>query len=104
MTDKIFSTDLVDALTKIDRIAPGLPIVVLSADSDVVDKVLLLEMGARDYITKPFSPRELLARLRAALRSAAPFNTADIFVFDDVTMNFSKREATHESPFSFARR
>src|ERR1700757_2579516 len=59
-------------------------IVVLSADSDVLDKVLLLEMGARDYITKPFSPRELLARLRTALRCSAPLNIADIFVFGDV--------------------
>ena len=43
-------------------------IVVLSAASDVSDKVLLLELGADDYVTKPFSPRELLARVRAALR------------------------------------
>ena len=40
----------------------------LSAASDVSDKVLLLELGADDYVTKPFSPRELLARVRAALR------------------------------------
>src|SRR5216684_6601667 len=48
--------------------APSVPIIVLSASCDVHDKVILLEMGADDYITKPFSPRELLARLRAALR------------------------------------
>ena len=44
---------------------------VLSAASDVSDKVLLLELGADDYVTKPFSPRELLARVRAALRHTA---------------------------------
>jgi two-component system alkaline phosphatase synthesis response regulator PhoP len=55
---------------QITRLAPGLPIIVLSAKADVADKVVLLEMGARDYVTKPFSPRELLARARAALRSA----------------------------------
>ena len=43
----------------------------LSAASDVADKVLLLELGADDYVTKPFSPRELLARVRAALRHTA---------------------------------
>jgi DNA-binding response OmpR family regulator len=46
------------------------PIVVLSADSEVEDKVLLLELGADDYVTKPFSPKELLARVRRAMRRA----------------------------------
>src|SRR5437868_3555456 len=40
--------------------APAIPIIVLSATTDVSDKVLLLELGADDYVTKPFSPRELL--------------------------------------------
>jgi DNA-binding response OmpR family regulator len=47
---------------------PNLPVVILSAVSDVADKVLLLELGADDYVTKPFSPRELLARVQAAIR------------------------------------
>jgi DNA-binding response OmpR family regulator len=80
---------------EITRIAPRLPILVLSADTEVLDKVLLLEMGASDYLTKPFSPRELLARVRAAWRTSAPLHVPDIFVFDDVTVNFSKREAIH---------
>ena len=46
----------------------SLPIVVLSANNDVEDKVLLLELGADDYVTKPFSPKELLARVRRAMR------------------------------------
>ena len=60
-----------DVCKEIKALAPTLPIVVLSAASDVSDKVLLLELGADDYVTKPFSPRELLARVRAALRHTA---------------------------------
>jgi DNA-binding response OmpR family regulator len=48
------------------------PIIVLSAASDEVDKVLLLEIGADDYVVKPFGTRELLARIRAVLRRTAP--------------------------------
>ena len=52
--------------------AAGVPIVVLSANCEVEDKVLLLELGADDYVTKPFSPRELLARVRRAMRRGLP--------------------------------
>jgi DNA-binding response OmpR family regulator len=47
---------------------PSVQVIVVSAISEVADKVLLLELGADDYVTKPFSPRELLARVQAALR------------------------------------
>jgi DNA-binding response OmpR family regulator len=50
--------------------SPNTPVVVLSAVSEVADKVLLLELGADDYVTKPFSPRELMARVQAAIRRA----------------------------------
>jgi len=74
---------------------PTLPVVVLSACSDVVDKVLLLELGADDYVTKPFSPRELLARVQASIRRATRLSaTPDIFAFDDVSINFNKMELT----------
>ena len=49
-------------------LAPDTPVIVLSAITEVVDKVLLLELGADDYVTKPFSPRELMARVQAAIR------------------------------------
>src|SRR6202023_1489198 len=50
---------------------PSVPIVVLSANYEVEDKVLLLELGADDYVTKPFSPKELLARVRRAMRRSS---------------------------------
>lgn len=52
--------------------APAVPIVFLSSKDDEVDRVLGLEMGGDDYITKPFSPRELVARVRAVLRRSNP--------------------------------
>ena len=54
------------------RKSSSVPIIMLTAKSDEVDKVVGLELGADDYVTKPFSSRELLARLRAVLRRAAP--------------------------------
>jgi DNA-binding response OmpR family regulator len=56
---------------KIANLIPGLPLVILSASSDVADKVLLLEMAADDYVTVPFSPWELVERLRALIRRAS---------------------------------
>ena len=52
------------------RAAGNLPVLVLSAQGEEIDRVLGLELGADDYMTKPFSPRELLARLRSLLRRA----------------------------------
>jgi two-component system, OmpR family, alkaline phosphatase synthesis response regulator PhoP len=76
------------------RRAPGFPIVVLSAKTDIREKVLLLELGAYDYVTKPFSPRELLARVHAALRASKRVGPDQMFVFDDITVNFSAMEVT----------
>ena len=81
-----------DLCKEIKALSPTLPIVVLSAASDVSDKVLLLELGADDYVTKPFSPRELLARVRAALRHTARTATADVVSFDGISVDFKKME------------
>lgn len=53
---------------KMDKNLSSIPIIILSAKSDETDKVLGLELGADDYVTKPFSPRELVARVKAVLR------------------------------------
>ena len=75
---------------------PTLPIVVLSATSDVSDKVLLLELGADDYVTKPFSPRELLARVRAALRHTSRTTTVNLVSFDGISVDFRKMEVVRD--------
>jgi DNA-binding response OmpR family regulator len=73
------------------------PVIVLSAISEVADKVLLLETGADDYVTKPFSPRELLARVQAAIRrnnkkaEVLPLSFGDVRV-DFVTMETHRRD------------
>jgi DNA-binding response OmpR family regulator len=76
--------------------SPVVPIIVLSATSDVSDKVLLLELGADDYVTKPFSPRELLARVRAALRRTARPPVSEKSTFGQVSIDFIKMEILRE--------
>ncbi|MDD5366984.1 MAG: phosphate regulon transcriptional regulator PhoB [Gallionellaceae bacterium] len=56
----------------------GIPIIMLTARADERDKILGLDTGADDYITKPFSPRELMARIKAVLRRRAPEMTEDL--------------------------
>ena len=70
------------------------PVLMLTAKSQEVDKVLGLELGADDYVTKPFSPRELLARLKAILRRTRQIQEGiDFYRFGDVEVDFKKYEA-----------
>ncbi|HEX5235682.1 MAG TPA: response regulator transcription factor [Silvibacterium sp.] len=66
------------------------PIIVLSAITEVADKVLLLELGADDYVTKPFSPRELMARVQAAIRRQRKPAVPTIYRFGDCEVDFKK--------------
>src|SRR5580704_7887336 len=73
---------------------PDTPVVILSAISEVADKVLLLELGADDYVTKPFSPRELLARVQAAIRRSKRSTIRPCITFGDVEVDFACMRAT----------
>jgi DNA-binding response OmpR family regulator len=86
-------------------LAAAVPIVVLSANSEVEDKVLLLELGADDYVTKPFSPKELLARVRRAMRRSgtkpAPITQMatkavdhEMLTFGNARIDFTSMEAS----------
>ena len=70
--------------------ASEIPIVVLSAITEVADKVLLLALGADDYVTKPFSPRELTARVQAAIRRQRKTAVPTICRFADCEVDFEK--------------
>jgi DNA-binding response OmpR family regulator len=72
---------------------PEIPVIVVSAVSEVADKVLLLELGADDYVTKPFSPRELMARVQAALRRRHKPTAIVTFKFGDCEVDFSRMSA-----------
>ncbi|MBV8572634.1 MAG: response regulator transcription factor [Acidobacteriaceae bacterium] len=73
----------------------GTPIIVLSAVGDEMDKVLLLEMGADDYVVKPFGTRELLARVRAVLRRSGDEGTR-IVRFGAVEIDVERRMITRK--------
>src|SRR5689334_10214125 len=70
-----------------------IPVLMLTARGDEADRVVGLEIGADDYVSKPFSPRELLARLRAVLRRARPEGIADRLQVGAIQVDASTREA-----------
>jgi DNA-binding response OmpR family regulator len=74
--------------------SPETPVVILSAISEVADKVLLLELGADDYVTKPFSPRELLARVQAAIRRTKRTRSRPNISFGNVQVDYARMRAT----------
>ena len=74
------------------RAKSTIPVIMLTAKGDETDRVVGLELGADDYIPKPFSPRELLARLRAVLRRAKPETVAEKLVVSDISIDTQTRE------------
>jgi DNA-binding response OmpR family regulator len=69
------------------------PVIMLTARGDEADRVVGLELGADDYVAKPFSPRELLARLRAVLRRVQPDTLAEKLSAAGITVDTGSREA-----------
>jgi DNA-binding response OmpR family regulator len=78
---------------KMKSLSPETPVIVLSAITEVVDKVLLLELGADDYVTKPFSPRELMARVQAAIRRRRRPTRSALYRFGECELDFEKMTA-----------
>jgi two-component system alkaline phosphatase synthesis response regulator PhoP len=86
--------DGLDVARELRRASP-VPIIMLTARREETDRVLGLELGADDYLVKPFSPRELLARVRAVLRrTEGPQAERERFVVGDVTVDTSRRQVT----------
>jgi two-component system, OmpR family, phosphate regulon response regulator PhoB len=77
-----------------DPATQGLPIVMLTARGDEVDRVLGLELGADDYVVKPFSPRELIARIRAVLRRVRPAAGAAPLVIGRLAIDAAAHQVT----------
>ncbi len=77
------------------RQSSQIPVIMLTARSDEIDRVLGLELGADDYIVKPFSPREAVARVKAVLRRTVSWPKAaesDVLQYNDITVNAASRE------------
>jgi DNA-binding response OmpR family regulator len=76
------------------RARSRVPILMLTARDEEADRVVGLEVGADDYLTKPFSPRELVARMKAILRRAEPQPDRDMIELGDVTLNRETHDVT----------
>ncbi|MEV6633735.1 response regulator transcription factor [Actinoplanes sp. NPDC051470] len=90
--------DGIEVCRRVRRQHPDLPVVMLTALGEEADRVLGLEVGADDYVTKPFSPRELVLRIRSVLRrTAAPVEDPDgpaMLADGDLTADTARRTAT----------
>jgi DNA-binding response OmpR family regulator len=91
---------LIDGLEafRIMRTFTDIPVIMVTARDDEVDKIVGLQLGADDYVTKPFSPRELVARIAAVLRrySDGP-KAAERIVAGDITVDFDRHEVKYKS-------
>src|SRR6266699_3749808 len=86
LDDEAYDIVLLDVCRRI-RTKSRVPILMLTAKGDETDRVVGLELGADDYIAKPFGPRELVARLRAVLRRASPQAESDVVIVNDIAID-----------------
>jgi DNA-binding response OmpR family regulator len=76
------------------RVHSGIPVLILTARGEELDRILGLELGADDYLAKPFNPRELIARIRAILRRSSQIAaTGQRLIAGDISLDLSAREA-----------
>ena len=93
-----------DVLKRVREDNP-VPVIVLSGQSDETARVVGLELGADDYVVKPFSPRELVARVRSVLRRTRPTRPSDRLVAGGLELDLATREAwLHGQPVELRRR
>lgn len=78
-------------LKEIRKNTPDLPVIMLTAKGEEYDKLFGFDLGADDYVVKPFSPKELLARIKAVIKRAKPKNESDIFELNDLYINFDSQ-------------
>jgi DNA-binding response OmpR family regulator len=83
-------------LLRRDPSTASIPIIMLTAKAAETDRIVGLEIGADDYVTKPFSPRELRARVKAALRRGDEAGEASVFRFGDAEVDFVRGEVRRE--------
>ena len=81
-----------DVCRELRRSGVETPIILLTARAQEAEKILGLELGADDYVTKPFSPRELRARIKAVLRRRRPDSAESAYQFGEVTVDFGRAE------------
>jgi DNA-binding response OmpR family regulator len=84
--------DGLEVCKRIRQKSATIPVIMLTARGDETDRVVGLELGADDYVPKPFSPRELLARLRAVLRRTSPAVAAATLAVGDIAIDVPARE------------
>ncbi|WP_277678937.1 response regulator transcription factor [Gracilibacillus dipsosauri] len=87
-----------EVLRRFRKIDPSTPVILLTAKDEVHDKVSGLDLGANDYITKPFQLEELLARIRAQLRNQKPRSTSFVSI-DDLTVDKNSRDVKRGDSF-----
>jgi two-component system, OmpR family, phosphate regulon response regulator PhoB len=88
----------IEVCRRLRRMAPtaGVPIVMLTARTEEADRIRGLDTGADDYITKPFSPRELSARIKAILRRVRPALSGSVLRFGDIEMDTSSHKVSRQ--------
>lgn len=86
--------DGLEVCRRLRRMTPDLPVVMLTALGGEADRVLGLELGADDYVTKPFSPRELVLRIRSVLRRSAPASGSAVLSDGNLVADTARRVVT----------